>query len=148
MVFSGRDLFLGTGDLIDKNGKIIAIYSGGKPLDEFDMASELAARQGRLDKEREAVKKAISDRKALESKYGKKFTDAFYAGKVVVGMPWALVEMGNDAHSFKDFYSLLPYIDRTSSTGNSKSYSMLADNFRYIGLIWFKDDKVSSITFF
>lgn len=136
------------GNTIDKNNKIVAMYRDGYKLDDFDMEAALAAEQGKIDKEKAAAEKAISERKALESKYGKKYTDALYEGKVIVGMPWALVEIGNNAHSFKDFYSLLPYMDRTSGAGNSRCYSMLADNFRYIGLIWIKDDKVSSIIFY
>lgn len=136
------------GNTIDKNHKIVAMYRDGVKLDDFDMEAMLAAEQGKIDKEKAAAEKAISERKALESKYGKKYSDALYEGKVIVGMPWALVEIGNNAHSFKDFYSLLPYMDRTSGAGNSRCYSMLADNFKYIGLIWIKDNKVSSITFY
>ena len=136
------------GNVVDKQNKIVGMYRNNAKLDAFDMEAVLAAEQGKIDKERAAAKKVVSDRKEMESRFGKKYTDAFYSGKVIVGMPWKLVEMGNDAHSFKDFYSLLPYLERSTSNRSVKCYSMVADNFRYIGLLWVENDKVSSITYF
>ena len=136
------------GNVIDKSNKLVAMYKDNVKLDEFDMASLAAAEQGKIDKARAEAQKAASERKALTSKYGKKYADAFYEGKVIVGMPWELVQLGIDAHSFKDFYTALISIDRSSGFGKTQCYSLYGDDFTHRGHMWISNNAVESITLY
>ena len=136
------------GNLVNKENKLVAMYRNTKRLDEFDMASEIAAEQGRIDQAAAAAKKAIIEKNAIIAKYGKKNADAFFAGKVIVGMPLEMVELGLKAESFKDFSFAMLSIDRSSAYGHSQCLSLYDDHTRYVGFIWVIDDKVSSVTFY
>lgn len=148
----GIDNILGVypekGTVVNKENKIVAMYENAKQLDEFDMASEMAAEQGKIDRAIAQAKKAASQKESITAKYGKKYADAFFAGKVIVGMPWSLVSIGLEAHSFNDFYTALLSIDRTSSYGSRKCYSLYGDNLAYVGHIWVVNGAVESITLY
>ena len=139
---------LGDGSVVNKENKIVAIYKNYKQLDEFDMASELAAAQGKIDRERAAAKKAASEKAAITSKYGQKYANAFFAGKVIVGMPWSLVEIGIDAHSFKTFYTALLSIERQTAGGSRKCYELIGDDLSIVGNMWVYNGAVQSVTYF
>lgn len=136
------------GNVLDKDNKLVAMYKDNKKLDEFDMASVAAAEQGKIDKAQAAAKAAAKAKDALTTKYGKKYADAFLAGKVIVGMPWELVQLGIDAHSFKDFYTALISIDRSSGSGKTECYSLYGDDFTHRGHIWVSNKVVESITLY
>lgn len=136
------------GNVVDKDNNIIGMYRDKKKLDEFEMASVRAAEQGKIDKAKAEAEKAAKEKNAIVSKYGKKYADAFFAGKVIVGMPWDLVQLGLDAHSFKDFYTALISIDRTSDYGHTQCYSLYADNFGHVGNMWVRNGVVESITMY
>lgn len=141
-------IFLINGTVVNKDNKIVAMYQDAKMLDEFDMASVLAVEQGKLDNARAAAKKAASEKASITSKYGSKYADAFFAGKVIVGMPWKLVQIGLDAHSFKSFYTALLSIERQSSSGNRQLYSLIGDDLSTVGHIWVKNGSVESVTYY
>lgn len=139
---------LGNGSVVNKESKIVAMYRDSKQLDEFDMASELAAEQGRIDREKAAAKKAASEKAAITSKYGQKYANAFFAGKVVVGMPWSLIEIGLDAHSFKNFYTALLSLERQTAGGTVRIYSLIGDDLRTVGSMRVNNGAVQSITYY
>ena len=139
---------LGNGSVVNKGSKIVAMYRDSKQLDELDMASELAAEQGRIDREKAAAKKAASEKAAITSKYGQKYANAFFAGKVVVGMPWSLVEIGLDAHSFKNFYTALLSLERQTAGGIVRIYSLIGDDLRTVGSMRVNNGAVQSITYY
>ncbi|MCR5326553.1 MAG: hypothetical protein K6E37_07400 [Bacteroidales bacterium] len=141
-------IIFSNGNLVDKDNKIIGMYRGRRKLDEFDMESVRAAEQGKIDKAKADAAKAAKEKSAIVSKYGKKYSDAFFAGKVIVGMPWDLVQLGLDAHSFKDFYTALISIDRKSDYGHTQCYSLYGDNLERRGNIWVKNGVVESITLY
>lgn len=141
-------IYLGNGSVVNKENKIVAMYKDSKQLDEFDMASELAAEQGRIDREKAAAKKAASEKAAITSKYGQKYANAFFAGKVVVGMPWSLVEIGLDAHSFKNFYTALLSLERQTAGGIVRIYSLIGDDLRTVGSMRVNNGAVQSITYY
>ena len=141
-------IILGDGNILNKENKIVAMYRKSEQLDEFDMASELAAEQGRVDREKAAAKKAASEKAAITNKYGKKYADAFFAGKLIVGMPWSLVAIGLDAHSFKNFYTALLSYERESSSGTRECFSLIGYNFSHVGHMWIKNDVVESVTYY
>lgn len=136
------------GNVLDKDNKIVAMYRKSKKLDDFDMESELAAEQGKIDKEKAAAQAAAKEKNALTTKYGKKYADAFLAGKVIVGMPWELVQLGLEAHSFKDFYTALLSVDRSSEYGKTECYSLYSGDFSHIGNMWIRNNAVESITLY
>ena len=136
------------GNVVDKDNNIIGMYRNGKKLDEFDMESLRAAEQGKIAKEKAAAEKAAKEKNAIISKYGKKYADAFFAGKVIVGMPMELVQIGLDAHSFKDFYTALISIDRTSAYGHTQCYSLRGSNYAHVGNMWIRNGVVESITIY
>lgn len=138
----------GDGNVVNKENKIVAMYENSILLDEFDMASKLAAEQGRIDREREAAKKAASEKVAITNKYGKKYADAFFAGKVIVGMPWSLVEIGLDAHSFSNFYTALLSYERNSASGTKSCYSLIGDDLGNVGHMWVANGAVESISYY
>lgn len=136
------------GYIVNKENEIVAIYRDSKQLDEFDMASELAAMQGRVDREIAAAKKAASERAAITSKYGQKYANAFFAGDVVVGMPWSLVQIGLDAHSFKRFYTVFLSVEHQTAGGTIKKYSLISSGFARVGSMWVSNGTVQSITYY
>lgn len=150
--FYGYDNIIGIslcdGTVVNKDNKIIAMYEYYRQLDEFDMASKLAAEQGRIDREKAAAKQAASEKAAIANKYGKKYADAFFAGKVIVGMPWKLVEIGLNAHSFKSFYTAFLSYERQSAYGTKQCYSLIGDNLAYVGHIWVTNGVVETVIYY
>lgn len=136
------------GNTVNKENKIVAMYRDCKQLDEFDMAAELAAKQGEIDKQRAAAKAAANEKKTITTKYGSKYADAFFAGNIIVGMPWSLVQIGLDAHSFKNFYSALLSMERESAYGKRQLYSLVGDDLTYVGHMWVANGAVESITYY
>ncbi|MBR3074948.1 MAG: hypothetical protein IKH11_04225 [Bacteroidales bacterium] len=88
------------------------------------------------------------DNKIVGMYRDRKKLDEFDMESVRAGMPWELVRIGLDAHSFKDFYTALISIDRTSEYGNTQCYSLYGDNFRHLGNMWVRNGTVESITMY
>ena len=141
-------ILFGDGNVVNKDNTIVAMYRDSEQLDELDMASVLAAEQGRIDRMKADAEKAASEKTAITNKYGKKYADAFFAGKAIVGMPWSLVEIGLNAHSFKNFYTALLSFERQSGNGKKKCYSLIGDNFAYVGNMWVANGAIESITYY
>ena len=143
-----RGIKLYTGTLVSKDNKVMAMYDSYKELDDLDMAAELAAEQGRIDREKATAQKAAKEKTVITKKYGKKYADAFFAGNVIVGMPWSLVEIGLNAHSFKSFYTALFSFERQSGSGKKECYTLIGDNLTDVGHMWIVNGKVESISFY
>ena len=136
------------GNVVNKDNQIVAIFRDYKKLDEFDIASLRAAEQGKIDKARAEAEQAAKEKNAITTKFGKKYADAFFEGKVIVGMPWELVQIGLSAHSFNDFYCALLSIDSSSGYGKSQCYSLYGDDFTHRGHIWVRNNVVEYITLY
>ena len=138
-------VLLAEGNVVNKDNKIIAMYRDEKQLDELDMASELAAEQGRIDREKAEAQKAANEKSAIINKYGKKYADAFFAGDIIIGMPWSLVELGEKNGSFKNFTFTTLSIDH----GSSKCYNLYYWGFNdRVGFVWVKNGAITSIVFY
>ncbi len=133
------------GNVVNKKNQVVAMYRDKNKLDEFDMQAQLAAEQGKINQAKAEAEKAAKEKNAMISKYGKKNVDAFFAGKIIVGMPWSLVELGVNANSFKDFTFTTLSIDR----GSSKCYDLYNYGFYdKVGFVWVKDGIITSIMFY
>ena len=136
------------GKIVTKNNKIVAVYRYGKKLDDFDMASVVSVEQGKIDREKAEAKKAAMEQNAILKKYGKKYANAFFSGKIIVGMPWSLVEIGLKAHSFKNFYMAILTANHYSSYGNSQRYSLVGHNLGYVGYMQVVNGRVETVTYY
>ena len=136
------------GNIVNKENEIVAIYRDSKQLDEIDMASVLAAMQGRIEREKAAAKKEASERAAITAKYGQKYANAFFAGEVVVGMPWSLVQIGLKAHSFKDFYQVVLSVEHQNGRETAQLYTLISSGFARVGSMWVSNGTVQSITYY
>lgn len=136
------------GNIVNKENEIVAIYRDSKQLDEIDMASELAAMQGRIEREKAAAKKEASERAAITAKYGQKYANAFFAGEVVVGMPWSLVQIGLKAHSFKEFHQVALSVEHQNGRETTQIYTLISSGFARVGSMWVSNGTVQSITYY
>ncbi|MBR5034413.1 MAG: hypothetical protein IKX71_03825 [Bacteroidales bacterium] len=132
------------GRITDQSGNIVGMYKNGKELDEFDLASVLAAEQGKLERELAAAQERKAQRDNLDQKYGKEYVDAMYNGEVIVGMPWDLVELGISTQSFKKF----TYVTLDYDRGNSKRYTLRSYGFSRPGYISVRNGKVESVSYY
>ena len=136
------------GNIVNKENEIVAIYRDSKQLDEIDMASVLAVMQGRIEREKAAAKKEASERAAITAKYGQKYANAFFAGDVVVGMPWSLVQIGLKAHSFKEFYQVALSVEHQNGRETTQIYTLISSGFARVGSMWVSNGAVQSITYY
>ena len=126
----------------------LSIYRDSKQLDEIYMASVLAVMQGRIEREKAAAKKEASERAAITAKYGQKYANAFFAGEVVVGMPWSLVQIGLKAHSFKEFYQVVLSVEHQNGRETTQLYTLISSGFARVGSMWVSNGTVQSITYY
>ena len=136
------------GNIVNKENEIVAIYRDSKQLDEIDMASVLAVMQGRIEREKAAAKKEASERAAITAKYGQKYANAFFAGDVVVGMPWSLVQIGLKAHSFKEFYQVALSVEHQNGRETTQLYTLISSGFARVGSMVVSNGTVQSITYY
>ena len=149
-----------TKTVVEKTGDITVYDLSTNSVNAFKTAKEQARAQGLKEeaarREKEAKEKEAATQKIineLNAKYGKKYVDALARGEIVVGMHEDLFKLGVLKNMFNKVtdakldhesagskcYKLYGYKSYESSTKITFSSSA------FIGWVWIKDGKISSI---
>lgn len=149
-----------TKTVVEKTGDITVYDLSTNSVNAFKTAKEQARAQGLKEeaarREKEAKEKEAAMQKIineLNAKYGKKYVDALARGEIVVGMHEDLFKLGVLNNMFnKVTDAKLDYESAGSKCYKLYGYKLYESSTRitlsgsaFIGWVWIKDGKISSI---